>query len=150
MRYIVVATPKEIGLIKEFLPEHITDPVIVTGIGGTNVVRTLRDLPRDSEIINIGYAGSVDIPIGMDVSVGVVTTFHPGCEIIEPVLITDYGSGSVHCYTSTDFVTNGHRKGCVYDMELAFIAALGFKSLKAVKVVSDHCDYNEYNNTIQK
>ena len=33
--------------------------VIVAGVGALNIMRSLRDLPLDTEIINIGYAGSL-------------------------------------------------------------------------------------------
>ena len=38
--------------------------IIVTGVGAINVMHTLRDLPRDAKIINIGYAGSANYAIG--------------------------------------------------------------------------------------
>ena len=137
-RFVVVATPEEIPLIAQCVPAFITDPVIVTGVGGVNVIHALRDIPRDSEIVNVGYAGSADIPIGTAVSIGVVSLFHPVCPVIEPLLAMTLGTGNVHCYTAGDFVTSAHKRGCVYDMELAYIAALGFRSIRAVKVVSDH------------
>lgn len=148
-RYVVIATPDELPLIERF-PEYLSCPVIVTGTGAMNVIQALRDIPRDSAIVNIGYAGSVDIPVGSVVKVGVVTTYHPIAPVFETSLALDFGSGNIHCYTSTDFVTQAKEKGCVYDMELAFIASLGFRSLKAIKVVSDHCDMTEYVETIRK
>ena len=34
--------------------------IIVTGVGAINVLKTLQDLPRNAQIINIGYAGSAN------------------------------------------------------------------------------------------
>lgn len=52
---------------------HMTDgtvwDIIVTGVGAINVLHTLRELPRDAQIINIGYAGSANYAIGSIVSV---------------------------------------------------------------------------------
>ena len=51
---IVVAMPEEIGLVNGTI-EH---PIIVTGIGGLNVIHALRDVPRETPIYNVGYVGS--------------------------------------------------------------------------------------------
>jgi hypothetical protein len=54
----------------------------------------------------------------------------------------------VHCYTSCDFVGDRKAENSVFDMELAFIAALGFLKVESIKVISDTIDYNEYERTI--
>ena len=48
------------------------------------------------------------------------------------------------CYTNTDFVLASDYKDCVFDMELAFIAALGFKNLHSLKYVSDNLSLHAY------
>ena len=48
------------------------------------------------------------------------------------------------CYTNTDFVLASDYKDCVLDMELAFIAALGFKHPHALKYVSDNLSLHAY------
>lgn len=145
MTYIVVATPEEVKL-KTNLLQFSKCPVIITGVGATNVIRALNGLSRDSFLVNIGYAGSVDLEIGEMVEVGTVRLHHEVSYSETPALI---GCG-VECYTSNDFVTSSSRKGCVFDMELAYICAMGFANVQAYKVISDHCDYKEYENMIHK
>ena len=68
-RIVAVATPQERKLIKRFLTDDDYEAVVITGVGGTNVVRTLRSYPQDTHIINIGFAGSATIPKGSVVKV---------------------------------------------------------------------------------
>ena len=67
--------------------------------------------------------------------------------ITENEELFDANERIVSCYTSNDFVLETDKKGCVFDMELAFIAALGFKDLVAFKYVSDNLDLQEYRET---
>jgi hypothetical protein len=60
--------------------------------------------------------------------------------------ISDEG---VTCFTSCDFVGDKKAENSVFDMELAFIAALGFLKVESIKVVSDSIDYEEYEKTIK-
>ena len=139
-QYIVVATPDEIRLL-EHLPEIIRHlPIIVTGVGGTNVITALDKLSRDSEIINVGYAGSVDLKKGEIYQVRECRLHHK-VPFSENTYILR--QGQVPCYTSTDFVTEGP-SGVLFDMELAFICAMGFKYVLSYKMVSDHCNLKEY------
>ena len=48
------------------------------------------------------------------------------------------------CLTGTDFVLKSDVKNCLFDMELAYIKALGFKDVVAFKYVSDNLDLQEY------
>jgi hypothetical protein len=48
------------------------------------------------------------------------------------------------CYTNCDFVLASDYKDCVFDMELAFIAALGFTRLHSFKYVSDNLSLHAY------
>lgn len=141
-RYIVIATNEELSLVDRLpLDNHL--PVIITGVGGTNVINALKDLPRDSVIYNIGYAGCPNVPVGTMVQIGKSKLFHK-VEYMEQTY--EIGDG-MPCYTSTDFVTEGVSPGCVYDMELAFICSLGFSFVRAYKVISDNCNYNQYKET---
>ena len=92
----------------------------------------------------MGYAGSADLEIGKDYYIGSVELLHR-VPFESPMFQLGYG---VKCYTSADFVTQAHEKGCLYDMELAYICALGFQ-VRAIKRVSDHCNYSEYENAIK-
>lgn len=118
------------------------EPVLVTGVGAVNVIRSLTDVPRDTPVLNIGYAGSNSLPIGMEVRVGRAALYHPGVEYDEPVFELD---GDIPCYTSCDFVTGTEiQEPCVFDMELAFILAMGFTNVSSVKIVSDRLDQEEF------
>ena len=48
--------------------------------------------------------------------------------------------------TNCDFVLQSDHKDCVFDMELAFIAAQGFAAVSALKIVSDNLSLHDYHN----
>lgn len=134
-RLVVVATADEAGLVD-------SGDVVVTGVGAANTIRSLSGIGRDTPLLNVGYAGSNVIRRGERVSVGRVSTYHPTVEYDEPTF--DLG-GDVPCYTSTDFVTSTtYDEPCVFDMELAYILAMGFTDVVSVKVVSDNLSVEEY------
>ena len=141
---IVVATDVEYAeAIKRWAKEN----VVKTGVGGLNVIQKLRQYSRTTPIINFGYVGSNSIPIGTTVEVGKCKLYHPNVEYKEPVYTL---SGNVKCYTSNDFVISTKEKEpCVFDMELAYILAMGFNNVKSIKVVSDNLNINEYEETIK-
>lgn len=135
---IVVAMEDELALVDEC----DRDQCIVTGVGPLNVFRSLADLDRNEPIMNIGYAGSNSIPVGVRVHVGSCQLYHPNADFDSPVYDL---CGDIPCFTSSDFVINTNVEDpCVFDMELAYILAMGFKNVEADKVVSDNLDYNEY------
>ena len=149
-KFIVMAEDGEHGLldqVKEKLGLDLSDAeLIYTGVGAINVIQHLQDLDREAEIYNIGYAGSANFDIGTWVEVTEVRLNHPAVSYSEPELrlqVTGYGLQAV-CYTNTDFVLQSDYKDCVFDMELAFIAALGFKNLHALKYVSDNLSLHAY------
>lgn len=123
-------------------------PIVYTGVGAINVIKTLQDLDRDAELYNIGYAGSANFDIGTWVEVTEVRLNHPNVTYPEPELpINDYqlpNAKQAICYTNCDFVLASDFKDCAFDMELAFIAALGFKHLHALKYVSDNLSLHAY------
>ena len=143
---VVIATKDELKLVEEY--GFSNNPILITGVGGVNVVNALKDLPRDTHILNIGYAGSNTLEIGTSVSVGRVHTYHPKAEFSETESY-NLTIGTHTCYTSTDFVTQcDFKEPCVFDMELAFICALGFKQVRSIKIVSDNLSIEEYENTV--
>ena len=141
---IVIATKEELPLVGLLALDHQL-PVIITGVGATTVIYALKDLPKDTMIYNIGYAGCPDVPIGTIVEIGKAKLFH---KVDYNEQTFDIGDGMT-CYTTTDFVTDGASPGCVYDMELAIICALGFRYVKSCKVISDNCNYSQYKKTIK-
>ena len=153
-KIIVMAEEGELSLLdkaKEQLGLDLRDAqLIYTGVGAINIIRSLAGLDRDAEVYNIGYAGSANFEIGTWVEVTEVRLNHPNVTYPEPELqlspITNHQSPIIRsvCYTNTDFVLASDYKDCVFDMELAFIAALGFKQLHSLKYVSDNLSLHTY------
>ena len=158
-KYIVMAEEGERELLDKAriqLGLDLSDAeIIFTGVGAINIIRSLQSLDREAELYNIGYAGSANFDIGTWVEVSEVRLNHPNVTYSEPRLpLIDESLGAelplVHdtlraiCYTNTDFVLASDYKDCVFDMELAFIAALGFKNLHALKYVSDNLSLHAY------
>lgn len=140
-RIVVIAMEKERSLVDE------ATSVMVTGIGAVNVMAALDGLDRSTPLLNVGYAGSCTVPVGERVRVGDVALHHPNAEYDERIFHLD---GDVPCYTSSDFVTESSSdEPCVYDMELAFILAMGFTDVVAEKVVSDSLDAAEYEESVR-
>ncbi|MBQ6776972.1 MAG: hypothetical protein IJP52_01505 [Paludibacteraceae bacterium] len=156
---IVIAEEGERALISKYLPDCLW-PVRVTGVGAINIIRSLRDVPRDTHVLNIGYAGSANFEIGTRVEVTEVRLHHPNVTYDEPVLMLDalnmglfpIADRQAVCYSNTDFVLQSDYHDCVFDMELAYIAALGFEQVSALKIVSDNLslhDYHQLTNGVQ-
>ncbi len=128
--------------------------VLVTGVGAINVMHALRDLPRDTQLINIGYAGSANFDIGSAVVVTESRLNHPAVQYPEPELCLKSVPAtylrapeqciSAVCYSNTDFVLQSDYKDCVFDMELAYIAGMGFEHLSSIKIVSDNLSLHTY------
>lgn len=151
MRTILIAEASERKLVEEYLPGETN--IIVTGVGALNVMHALRDLPRDTELINIGYAGSANFAIGTVVEVTEVRLHHPSLEYKEPFLalqpVEDLFFRAMNpqqavCYSNTDFVLASPYKDCVFDMELAYICGMGFTHVSAIKYVSDNLSLHTY------
>lgn len=149
MGLVVVATDEEYKLAKKRFKHHI---IIKTGVGGINVIRTLKHFPKWLKIINFGYAGSNNIPIGTEVKIFESKLYHPNVEYLEPAYLLNCNlleENLVDCYTSNDFVlTTDIKEPCVFDMELAYIMALGFKNVTSIKIVSDNLSLKEYEENI--
>lgn len=140
---IVVATDEEYKLAKKRFKGHL---IIKTGVGGINVVRKLKRFPKWLKITNFGYVGSNVLPIGTEIKVGESRLYHPNVEYQEPTYILN---GNVKCYTSNDFVLNTDiKEPCVFDMELAYICAIGFKRVESIKIISDNLSLKQYEEEI--
>jgi hypothetical protein len=128
--------------------------IIVTGVGAINVLHSLRDVPRNSQVINIGYAGSANYEIGSIVRVVEARLNHPCVTYPEPKLVLKSVAESYLknpssciksvCYSNTDFVLQSDYEDCVFDMELAYIVAMGFENLVSLKIVSDNLSLHDY------
>ena len=153
-KYIIMAEEGERPLIdkaREELGLDLRDAeVLFTGVGAINIIRSLQHLDRDAELYNIGYAGSANFDLGSWVEVTEVRLNHPNVTYAEPELKLSAISNphsvvkQAVCYSNCDFVLASDYKDCVFDMELAFIAALGFKHLHSLKYVSDNLSLHTY------
>ena len=153
-RFIIMAEEGERVLLDqatETLGLDLSDAeLIFTGVGAINIIRSLQHLDRDAELINIGYAGSANFDLGTWVEVTEVRLNHPNVTYPEPELKISNQQSTINnvkqapCFTSTDFVLASDYKDCVFDMELAFIAALGFTNLHSYKYVSDNLSLHAY------
>lgn len=143
---VVVATDEEYKLARKRFKHKI---IIKTGVGGVNVIRKLRKIPKWIKIINFGYVGSNNIPIGTEIIVGECRLYHPNVIYNEIEYMLDKES-TIKCFTSNDFVLETDlKKPCVFDMELAYICALGFKNIKSIKIVSDNLSLKEYEKSVK-
>lgn len=142
---IVVATDEEYKLAqKRFKGQEI----VKTGVGGINTLNTLKGADKGQKITNFGYVGSNVIPIGTEIKVGESKLYHPNVEYEEPTYKLD---GDTTCYTSNDFVLSTEiKEPVVFDMELAYILALGFKNVESIKIVSDNLSLKKYEETIKE
>lgn len=147
---VVIAQPEEIKLVKELgLQEY---PIIITGVGGVNVINALKHIPKDEYIFNVGYAGSNNIEIGTKVAITSAETLHEKANFMEKSLgcyVEAIGNKLAPCYTSTDFVTHTDiKEDCVFDMELAYICAM-FDKVYSIKFVSDNLNKKEYDDHLR-
>lgn len=147
-RYLVVATEDELRL--PWAKTECNRIPIITGVGGTNVIRALRNLKRDSDILNVGYCGSYTYPIGTVTWPQQCRLWHPNVSFQEETFKLNSSSGVI-CLTAGDFVTDpeGLPPFSVVDMELAYILAFGFRVVSSVKYVSDNLNYKEYESSIE-
>ena len=153
---VVIAEEGERVLAEKWLPGQ---EVLVTGVGALNILRSLRNVPLDTPLINIGYVGSANYEIGSMVEVGEVSLCHPNVTYEEPKyhlrqgLAEEYGIPVAHkdvpIFTNVDFVLQSKEKDCVFDMELAFIVGMGFADVRALKIVSDNLSLHEYHGLTQ-
>lgn len=154
---VVVATDEEYDFVSKRFKE---DEIIKTGVGALNVINALKDLPKDTPILNFGLVGSNKIPKGTLCTVSKCKLYHPTVdyddiefdlrggidENIQPLILTI--ENYVTCYTSNDFVLwTDIQEPVVFDMELAYILALGFTKVRSVKQVSDTLNLDEYNSS---
>ena len=153
-KYIFMAEEGEhvlLDQVREQLGLDLSDATLVyTGVGAINIIRSLQDLDREAEVYNIGYAGSANFELGSWVEVTEVRLNHPNVTYpepelkLEPIGLSHQQVKQAVCYSNCDFVLASDYKDCVFDMELAFIAALGFKHLHSLKHVSDNLSLHAY------
>ena len=147
---VVIAEKEELKLVEQL--GYKDYPILITGVGALNIIEALKDIPKYVSIINIGYAGSKNLEPGKFYAIDGVSLYHQNVKYIEPSYSLGYNPWTggeepltpVKCLTGTDFVLESDIKGCVFDMELAYIKVLGFEDVIAYKYVSDNLDLQEY------
>jgi hypothetical protein len=148
-KLIVVATDEEYSLAKERFKHRI---IIKTGVGSINVIKKLKNLPKWIKITNFGYVGSNVIPIGTELTIDYCGLWHPNVDYKEKIYKLKNKQDNIYknvCFTSNDFVTKCNiKEPCVFDMELAYICALGFKRVESIKIVSDNLSLKEYEGNV--
>ena len=146
-KYLVVATEDELALPLASCLDGFR--VIVTGVGGTNVIRALKDIPRDAQIVNIGWAGSTYYSVGSVLRIGRTSLWHPTVDFAEETFVL--GNDETLCLTAGDFIEGADLPDhSVVDMELAYIAAFGFSRLSSIKYISDNLNLKEYEQCTKK
>ena len=149
-RLVVIAEKEELKLVEQL--GYKDYPILITGVGALNIIEALKDIPKYVSIINIGYAGSKNLEPGKFYAIDGVSLYHQNVKYIEPSYSLGYNPWvggvepltPVKCLTGTDFILESDINGCVFDMELAYIKALGFEDVIAYKYVSDNLDLQEY------
>lgn len=153
--YIVIATEEERPLINDLVDWETQRKakVIVTGVGGLNVIESLRKLKKNCCIVNVGYVRSNTLDKGANVLVGRSSLYHPNVKFKSPIYELDT-LGRDHyypCFTANDFVTYSPLKSTVvFDTELAFICSLGFKKVIAFKQVSDKLENKQHKKVVRE
>ena len=143
--------------------------LLITGIGkeltAISLTRYLSENGNPDLIVNVGYAGSTDIPIGKWVNISRVYNdewelpgeekyimLAGGSQKLE--LLDDSNIESVECYSSESFVTetdiNDH---VAFDMELhsiSLICDLYKIKLLSLKKISDNLSVGDYYSNLKK
>lgn len=126
--------------------------VLVSGVGALNVIKALQHLPAQTEVLNIGYAGSSNFAVGSAVKISEARLNHPNCRYPEPEIHLDtipdewlsQKTISAVNYSGADFVLQSDYKDCTFDMELAYIAAFDFAKVYSLKIISDNLSLHAY------
>lgn len=140
---VVVATDEEYKKFKPYFKR-----IIKTGVGYGNVFKALKDIKRTEKILNIGYAGSNNIPIGTICKVKHCLNYHPNTNFKEEVYCLNKDKNGYTCLTSNSFVEHTFiQTPVLFDMELYAIMSMGFKNVESIKIVSDNLSLNEYDKT---
>lgn len=137
--------------------------LLITGLGkqltAISLTEYLCNNDKPDLIVNVGYAGSTDIPVGRWVSILRVYNYewsipgeekyvmkHGGSQKLK--LLDNSDVESVECYTSESFVTETDIKDHVaFDMELhsiSLICDLKKIPLMSLKKISDNLSLDKY------
>lgn len=149
--------------------ENENKRLLITGIGkqltAINLTQYLSNNSKPDLIINIGFAGSTDIPIGKWVNISRVYNYEweiPGEEKYVMLaggsqkleVLENSNIEQVECYSSESFVTETDLEEHVaFDMELhsiALICDLYEIQLLSLKKISDNLSLGDYYENLNK
>jgi len=164
-----IAQKLEMEEIKKNLYENKNKRLLITGIGkqftAINLTQYICENSKPDLIINIGYAGSTDIPIGKWVNISRVYNYEWGIPGEEKYVMLAGGSQKleilenskieqVECYSSESFVTETNiDEHVAFDMELhsiSLICDLYKIPLLSLKKISDNLSLGDYYDNLNK
>lgn len=166
-----IAEKLEMKLINKNLYENKNENkrLLITGIGkqltAINLTQYLSNNSKPDLIINIGFAGSTDIPIGKWVNISRVYNYEweiPGEEKYVMLaggsqkleVLKNSNIEQVECYSSESFVTETDLEEHVaFDMELhsiSLICDLYEIPLLSLKKISDNLSLGDYYENLNK
>lgn len=166
-----IAEKLEMKEINKNLYENENDNkrLLITGIGkqltAINLTQYLSNNSKPDLIINIGFAGSTDIPIGKWVNISRVYNYEweiPGEEKYVMLaggsqkleVLKNSNIEQVECYSSESFVTETDlEEHIAFDMELhsiALICDLYEIPLLSLKKISDNLSLGDYYENLNK
>lgn len=164
-----IAEKLEMKEINKNLYERGEKRLLITGIGkqltAISLTKYLCNNIKPDLIINVGYAGSTDIPIGKWVNISRVYNYEWDIPGEEKYVMLNGGSQKlellkncniekVECYTAECFVTDTDLEEHVaFDMELhsiALICDLYEIPLLSLKKISDNLNLGEYYNNLKE
>ncbi|MBQ0063599.1 MAG: hypothetical protein KBS94_06195 [Prevotella sp.] len=142
---VLVAEEAEQKMVAQYLPQV---NCVCTGVGASNVIKTLCTLPKGTKVINIGYAGSNTLEIGTVVRVSESHRMMDGTyQFIDHNNPLVFGTEGYPCYTSNSFVTaSNDTMPTLYDMELNYMVAFPQDFVGAIKIVSDNLSIDAFRN----
>lgn len=164
-----IAQKLEMKEIKKNLYENKNKRLLITGIGkqftAINLTQYICENSKPDLIINIGYAGSTDIPIGKWVNISRVYNYEweiPGEEKYVMLaggsqkleILENSNIEQVECYSSESFVTETNiDEHVAFDMELhsiSLICDLYKIPLLSLKKISDNLSLGDYYDNLNK
>lgn len=164
-----IAQKLEMKEIKKNLYENKNKRLLITGIGkqftAINLTQYICENSKPDLIINIGYAGSTDIPIGKWVNISRVYNYEweiPGEEKYVMLaggsqkleILENSNIEQVECYSSESFVTETDiDEHVAFDMELhsiSLICDLYKIPLLSLKKISDNLSLGDYYDNLNK
>jgi len=166
-----IAEKLQMQLISDNLYENKekNQKLLITGMGkqftAINLTKCLCNIEKPDLIINIGYAGSTDIPIGKWVNISRAYNYEwevPGEEKYVMLaggsqqleLLDNNEIEKVECYTSESFVTQTDiEEHVAFDMELHSISLICYLNeipLMSLKKISDNLSLDDYYENLSK